>query len=124
MMGTASNGVQRYQFTVEQTKVISSLAFHLRITGMVISAAGLFLCAGLGLFSLTSLGGIDAFLIGILLIRAAGAFQQISEAESAELPQLMEALTNLRNAHRLLTALMVILMIVYLGVALYLRWMG
>lgn len=124
MMGTASNGVQRYQFTVEQTKVISSLAFHLRITGMVISAAGLFLCAGLGLFSLTSLGGIDAFLIGILLIRAAGAFQQISEAESAELPQLMEALTNLRNAHRLLTTLMVILMIVYLGVALYLRWMG
>lgn len=122
MMGTVSTGVQHYQFTTEQTKVISSLAFHLRITGMVVSAAGLFLGAALGLFSLTGLGGIGAFLIGILLIRAAGSFQQISGAESAELPQLMEALTNLRNAHRLLTTLMVILMIVYLGITLYLRW--
>lgn len=122
MMGTASSGVQRYQFTAEQTKIISSLAFHLRITGMVISAAGLFLCAGMGLFSLASLGGIGAFLIGVLLIRAAGSFQQISGAESGEIGQLLEALIHLRNAHRLITALMVILMIAYLGVTLYLRW--
>jgi hypothetical protein len=124
MMGTASSGVQRYQFTAEQTKIISSLAFHLRITGMVISAAGLFLCAGVGLFSLIGLGGIGAFLIGVLLIRAAGSFQQISGAESAEIRQLMDALTNLRNAHRLITALMVILIIVYLGITLYLRWLS
>jgi hypothetical protein len=122
MMDTESSGVQRYQFTAEQTKIISSLAFHLRITGMMISAAGLFLCAGLGLFSLTGLGGIGAFLIGVLLIRAAGSFQQISGAGNGEIGQLLEALTYLRNAHRLITALMVILMIVYLGVALYLRW--
>lgn len=120
-MGTVSSSVQRYKFTAEQIKVIRSLAFHLRITGMVISAAGLFLCAGVGLFSLPGLGGISTFIIGVLLLRAASSFQQIPVAESDEILQLMDALTNLRNAHRLMTELMIIVIVVYLGVSFYLR---
>jgi hypothetical protein len=128
-MGTEPSAVQDYtftsdKFTVEQTKVISSLAFYLRITGMLISALGLFLCAAVGLFSLNSLGGILIFIIGVLFIRAAASFQQLSAAERYDLLQLMDALTTLRDAHRLITEMLILMLLVYLGITLYMRWSG
>ena len=121
MTGTTSSDVQRYQFTTEQAKIISSLAFHLRITGMIVSASGLFLCAAFRLLSLAGLGGIGAFLSGVLLITTSFSFQQISTAESTETRHLMDALGHLRNAHRLISGLMVVAIIVYLGTILFLH---
>lgn len=115
--------VQKYPLTDEQTKLIHSLAFHLHITGIVISALGLFFCAVTGVFSLNSLGSVIIFLIGFLFIRAAGLFQQISAADNADILLLMEALTALRNAYRLLTQTMLIILIVSVGIMLYTRWL-
>jgi hypothetical protein len=111
-MAPESSPTSTYQLSVEHTKVISSLAFYLRVTGSLISVMGLFFCSVARVFSLHALGGILMFIIGVLMIRAAGLFQQIGASESCDTLDLVEALTHLRNAHRLITGLLIVMLIV------------
>lgn len=95
-----------YEFTVDQSATISTLAARMRWVGVFLIAIGV--VAGLaGLMSLAESGiavvsiiqAVIYALIGIWTIRAASSFALIPQTEGQDITNLMSALASLRTLY-------------------------
>ena len=95
-----------YEFTPEQNELIVSLAFNMKIVGIVsLIAGGLLTIAGLILLARGGVSaliqGVLALIIGGLTVQAAGAFRLIVDSQGDDIGHLMSALGALRSLYRL-----------------------
>jgi hypothetical protein len=93
------------EFTPEQNQVIASLAFNMRIVGVVsLIAGGLLAAAGCALAVKGGwpplIQGVLALVIGGLTVQAAGAFRRIVDSRGDDIGHLMEALGALRTLYQ------------------------
>jgi hypothetical protein len=110
-------GRNAYEFSREQNEVIASLAFNMKIVGVVSLIAGALLVVG-G-FVLLAKGGVPAFIQGVLAlviggftVQAAAAFRRIVESQGDDIGHLMTALGALRSLYRLQVFLLCIALVV------------